>query len=47
MTRPPEEEPTGIADRGEGEDGQLSLFDVQPHEKRYVDAPNWPPEPTP
>jgi hypothetical protein len=27
------------------DDGQLSLFDVEPCEKRYVDAPSWPPEP--
>jgi hypothetical protein len=45
MTDPQREEPIGIAELGETEDGQLSLFDVEPHEKHYVDAPSWSPEP--
>lgn len=40
---PRPEEPAG--EIGEMGDDQLTLFDVEPCDKRYVDAPSWPPEP--
>jgi hypothetical protein len=42
MTELPEQDdPIGVGELGETSD-QPGLFDVEPCERRYVDAPGWP-----
>jgi len=34
--------PKSGAESDQTDDDQLTLFDVEPHEKRYIEAPSWP-----